>query len=150
MQDQQQPAPFSRQPKEVWRWYAWTRMRPTEPMRWIATCWKGDTEEEAGKKREQALMEDETLILVCERTTFQSDSTAPGWQPIKTLSEPDQDVLLWGMLDCETRPGCHKGCLKRTGYGHTWFESVTSPDGCNHDEIASVTHWMPLPCEPND
>lgn len=66
------------------------------------------------------------------------------------LPEPDEDVLLWGMLDCETRPDCHKGRRKVTGYGHEWFESVTSPDGCNHDEITSVTHWMPLPCEPND
>lgn len=65
------------------------------------------------------------------------------------LPEPDEDVLLWGMLDCETRPDCHKGCRKVTGYGHEWFESVTSPDGCNHDEITSVTHWMPLPGEPN-
>ena len=75
-------------------------------------------------------------------------AAAPGWQHIETLSEPDQDVLLWGMLDCETCPDCHKGCLKRTGYGHTWFESVTSPDGCNRDEITSVTHWMPLPTPP--
>ena len=83
----------------------------------------------------------------------QSGSLHPicsAWVAVSSaLPQPDEDVLLWGILDCETRHGCHKGCRKATGYGHEWFESVTSPDGCNHDEITSVSHWMPLPCEPN-
>lgn len=64
------PSEFARPPKEIWRWYAWTRMRRTEPMRWIATCWKGDTKEQAEAKREQALMEDTDLILVLEHTEY--------------------------------------------------------------------------------
>ena len=67
-------AAFLRPSKEVWRWYAWTRMRRTEPFRWIGTCWCAPTEEEALPKRDRALMEDCTLLLVRELTTYEANA----------------------------------------------------------------------------
>jgi hypothetical protein len=61
---------FERPTQETWRWYAWTRMKRSEPLRWIPTVWKADTEAGARQQRERALMEDETLILVRETVTY--------------------------------------------------------------------------------
>lgn len=77
------PTTFIKPAKEIWRWYAWTRMKISEEKRWIPTCWKFDSKQEALENSSRALMVDDTLILVCEATTYEADAmlTAQNEQP---------------------------------------------------------------------
>lgn len=52
-------------------------MKSGEPMRWIPTVWKADTEAEAEKKRDRALEADDTIILVREVTTYIPNAYSP-------------------------------------------------------------------------
>lgn len=68
------PALFDKPAKEIWRWYAWTRMKISERKRWIPTCWKFDSKREALENSARPLMEDDTLLLVCESTTYTANA----------------------------------------------------------------------------
>ena len=131
-------------------------MRLNEPMRWIETCWKGETKELAEQKRKKALMEDETLILVCERTTFESNSSATVWQPIETAPKDGTRIDVWLSKSRRRVTNCYWGrpshtCGENEGYCDScpdrdgWVDGEDFMNGYTDEE---PTHWMPLPTPP--